>query len=157
MVFWKKKMERREKQKQKSEKNSRFGWRKYFNSKKKSSTFHCLDPNCVRRCNNKSSGFYLFTKWIVEVLRENSVNVKSTSGVFLHNKRITDLSTSDCLVTLMHNLFVRVVGGRSVRGVHERRVSISEAMDLNYPFFIVFVRVAPPSPPLSCRFLFQKY
>lgn len=30
----------------------------------KSSTFHCLDPNCVRRCNNKSSGFYLFTKWI---------------------------------------------------------------------------------------------
>lgn len=26
----------------------------------KSSTFHCLDPNCVRRC-NKSSGFYLFT------------------------------------------------------------------------------------------------
>lgn len=27
---------------------------------KKSSTFHCLDPKCVRRC-NKSSGFYLFT------------------------------------------------------------------------------------------------
>lgn len=26
----------------------------------KSSTFHCLDHNCVRRC-NKSSGFYLFT------------------------------------------------------------------------------------------------
>lgn len=49
--------------------------------------------------------------WIVEVLCENSVNVKSTSGVFLHNKRITDLSTSDCLVTLMHNLFVRVMGG----------------------------------------------
>lgn len=52
--------------------------------------------------------------WIVEVLCENSVNVKSTSGVFLHNKRITDLSTSDCLVTLMHNLFVRVMGGREV-------------------------------------------
>lgn len=30
----------------------------------KSSTFHCLDPNCVRRCNNKSSGFYLFTNRI---------------------------------------------------------------------------------------------
>lgn len=30
----------------------------------KSSTFHCLDPNCVRRCNNKSSGFYLFTNSI---------------------------------------------------------------------------------------------
>lgn len=50
----------------------------------------------------------------MEVLCENSVNVKSTSGVFLHNKRITDLSTSDCLVTLMHNLFVRVMGGREV-------------------------------------------
>lgn len=30
----------------------------------KSSTFHCLDHNCVRRCNNKSSGFYLFTNRI---------------------------------------------------------------------------------------------
>lgn len=85
----------------------------------------------------------------MEVLCENSVNVKSTSGVFLHNNRITDLSTSDCLVTLMHNLFVRVMGGeRSVRGVHERRVSISKAMDLNYLFFIVFVRVSLPPPPV---------
>lgn len=144
MVFWKKKWNE-EKNKNQKKNNSRFGWRKYFNSKKKSSTFHCLDPNCVRRCNNKSSGFYLFTKWIwlyctvlfsflwgkggeggvliwsswrvcvcvwiVEVLCENSVNVKSTSGVFLHNKTITDLSTSDCLVTLMNNLFVRVMRG----------------------------------------------
>ena len=35
-----------------------------FLTVQKSSTFHCLDSNCVRRCNNKSSGFYLFTNRI---------------------------------------------------------------------------------------------
>lgn len=143
----------------------------------KSSTFHCLDPNCVRRCNNKSSGFYLFTNriwlycctvfcfffsfwvgdggvyssevpdlmnrvcvcvWIVCVsldalCRQMRVlplegkmwgygweggglcrcvcvweqrECKSTSGVCRQHTRVNNihLPTSDCLVTMMHNI-----------------------------------------------------
>lgn len=50
MVFWKSNKKSEKKQNKLDN----------ISTVQKSSTFHCLDPNCVRRC-NKSSGFYLFT------------------------------------------------------------------------------------------------
>lgn len=43
------------------------------------------------------------------------------------------LSTSDCLVTLMHN---SSGNRRTLQIVREREVSISEAMDLNFFIFL---------------------